>query len=172
MPNIQSIINSHNHRILYNQATNAEKTCNCINKSICPMNNQCLTKNIVYQATVSSNKPDYKENIYFGLCETPFKSRYANHRKSFNILKYRNDTELSKEIWDLKDQNFTPSIKWKILKRCNPYNPTSKICNLCLYEKYQILTYKGENLLNKRNELVSKCRHRNKFLLSFFDTGD
>ena len=36
---------------------------------------------------------------------------------------------------------------------------------LCLTEKYHIL-FSGLNLLNKRNELVSKCRHENKYSFS------
>jgi hypothetical protein len=172
MPNLKSIINSHNHSILHNQKKTEERTCNCINKSTCIMKNQCLSKNVVYQATVSSNKPDYIDKVYIGISETPFKLRYANHLKSFNSVKYINDTELSKEVWSLKEKNFSFSTKWKIIKRCRPYNPSSKICNLCLNEKFYILSHTGGSLLNKRNELISKCRHKNKFLLSFYDTGD
>jgi hypothetical protein len=129
MPNIKSIINSHNKNILYGKKK-LEKTCNCIIKSLCPLSNQCLTSNIVYQAIVSSNKPEYKDKVYIGISETPFKLRYANHIKSFNTTKYRNDTELSKEIWELKENNLTPLIKWNIIKHCRPYNPASKIYNL------------------------------------------
>ena len=41
---------------------------------------------------------------------------------------------------------------------------------LCLNEKLEILEYEGDNILNKRSELVSKCRHRNKFMLRQYDT--
>ena len=40
----------------------------------------------------------------------------------------------------------------KIIRICRSYNPNSKRCLLCLNEKYEIATYKGDNLLNKRNE--------------------
>ena len=99
-----------------------------------------------------------------------FKLRYANHTKSFNTEKYKNDTELSKEIWKIKEANLTPTIKWKIVKQCKSYNPATRSCMLCLYEKYEIIMYKHGNLLNKKNKMVSKCRHKNKFLLSKFDT--
>ena len=40
-------------------------------------------------------------------------------------------------------------------------------CNLCLDEKISIINFKNrELLLNKRNGLVFKCRHRGKFKLS------
>ena len=29
---------------------------------------------------------------------------------------HKNDTELSKEYWKVKQQNGTPRIKWKVLK--------------------------------------------------------
>ena len=39
-------------------------------------------------------------------------------------------------------------------------NPSSKRCLLCLKEKYEIATYKGDDLLNKRTEIINTCRHR------------
>ena len=30
-------------------------------------------------------------------------------------------------------------------------------------EKLEIASYKGDNLLNKRSELINKCRHQTKF---------
>ena len=32
---------------------------------------------------------------YYGPCDTAFKLRYANHKKTFNNIKYQTDTELS-----------------------------------------------------------------------------
>ena len=40
-----------------------------------------------------------------------------------------------------------------------------KRCNLCLKEKFLIICPPELSTLNKRNELVSSCRHRNKALL-------
>ena len=31
-----------------------------------------------------------------------FKKRYANHKRSFNLIKSKNDTTLSIEYWNLK----------------------------------------------------------------------
>ena len=42
---------------------------------------------------------------------------------------------------------------------------SSKRCNLCLKEKLLIICRPELSTLNKRNELVSSCRHRNKTLL-------
>ena len=48
------------------------------------------------------------------------------------------------------------------------YTPESKRCLLCLAEKFEIANYPGDNLLNKRSEIVAKCRHRRKHLITFY----
>ena len=48
----------------------------------------------------------------------------------------------------------------------------SKHCLLCLNEKYDIATYKGDNLLNKRTEIINTCRHRSKYKLANCDAID
>ena len=170
MPNTKSIINNHNKNVLQ-ENNNQNKTCNCIKKESCPLGNQCLTPNIVYQGTISSNEPNTSPKIYIGLCEESFKKRYANHKKSFNHSRYENDTELSKEYWKLKERKINPVITLEIKTKCDPFNPTSGKCSLCLNEKLLILEASDDrNLLNKRNELVSKCRHQNKFKLSSLKT--
>ena len=172
MPNIKSIINSHNQQILHKKINADVINCNCMKKITCPLNNQCQSRNVVYKATLTSNNPILTEKSYIGISENTFKLRFANHLKSFNATRYRNDTELSKEIWRLKDADTMPIIKWTIIKRCQSYNPSTERCNLCLNEKYLIMTFNNGVLLNKKSELVSSCRHRKKFLLSHFDTGD
>ena len=52
----------------------------------------------------------------------------------------------------------------------SPYQLNKRRCALCLNEKTEIATYRGTNLLNKKQELVSKCRYMNKYMLTFFDT--
>ena len=113
-----------------------------------------------------------EEKGYFGISATAFKSRYANHKKSFGIEKYKTETELSKEYWKIKRLNGIPSVEWEIIQKCATYNKNSQRCNLCISEKVKIATYEGGNMLNKRSELVSKCRHQNKFMLAKFDTKD
>ena len=100
------------------------------------------------------------------------KDRFGNHKKSFNHLKHKNDTELSKEFWEIKKRNGTPKITWKIIRICPSYNPNSKRCLLCLNEKYEIATFKGNNLLNKRTEIINTCRHRSKYKLANCETID
>ena len=168
--NIKTIINSHNSKILFPKKSTEQRTCNCWNKGTCPLEQKCLTTNIVYKAKGTSSNWNDQEKVYFGSCETTFKKRFSNHKKSFNINEYKNDTELSNEIWRIKDSGHRPKVKWLIVKKCVPYNPQTKRCLLCLSKKLEIAAYKECNLLNKRNEIVSKCRHQLKYALARYDT--
>ena len=85
---------------------------------------------------------------------------------SFRNRTCENDTKLSKHIWSLKDENKDFDIKWFILKKSSGYSIISKQCNLCLLGKLVICNFKEKDrLLNKRLDLVSKCRHENKYML-------
>ena len=76
--------------------------------------------------------------------------------------KYRNSTTLSKYVWSLKDSKVGYTMKLSIHRRAAAYSNTSKKCNLCLAEKFAIIGADKSKSLNKRSELVSKCRHENK----------
>ena len=59
------------------------------------------------------------------------------------------------------------------MRQAAPYSNISKRCLLCLHEKLVIALYPNpEELLNKRSEMVSKCRNLNKFLLMKFNSND
>ena len=149
MSNVKSIITSHNTRIIRKsqpQDINAEN-CNCRNKHACPLQNKCMSKDIVYKATISTgNTQDTKH--YIGMTSNTFKELYRNHIKSFTHKKYSNETELSKHVWHLKQKKTDFTIKWFIIKKSISYTGGSKRCNLCLDEK---ITMFGRNncLLNK-----------------------
>ena len=68
------------------------------------MNGLYLTSSILYQATITCSDSKYKQKRYKGICETTFNKRYANHKKSFNLIKSENDTTLSIEYWNLKQK--------------------------------------------------------------------
>jgi predicted GIY-YIG superfamily endonuclease len=165
MPNVKSIISSHNKKVLSatkpTEQEQTDKKCNCRKKRECPLEGKCLQKNVVYQATVTT---ETTKETYVGLA-TDFKERYRNHKCSLNLEKRKNETELSKYVWKLKEEKKNYSIKWKILKQCQPYSNTTKKCNLCLSEKFIIICKKHLCSLNKRNELASQCKHRNRFTL-------
>ena len=61
MPNVKSKINAHNKKILSSEVRKEERTCNCTRIENCPLNQNCLSRNIVYEATLTSNLPNYGE---------------------------------------------------------------------------------------------------------------
>ena len=171
MSNTKRIIDNHNKQILKSSELTANtgkdnKTCNCRQKNTCPLNGNCLQSSVVYQATVTRQDNNITET-YVGLTENDFKTRYRNHTASFRHAKHRNSTELSKYIWTLKDNNINFFISWHILSSSLPYKSSNKRCNLCLKEKFLIICQPELSSLNKQNELVSSCRHRNKALLRY-----
>ena len=64
------------------------------------MTAHCRAIEIVYQATVTTNE---KKETYVGLTATKFKTRWHN-QMSLEHEKKRNDTELSKYLWELKEK--------------------------------------------------------------------
>ena len=62
MPNIKVEINTHNKNTFEKAQQKHPDTqlCNCANKKQCPLNRQCLTESIVYQANITRNIPGYK----------------------------------------------------------------------------------------------------------------
>ena len=73
-------------------------------------------------------------------------------------------TELSKYVRNLKDHGPDSNLPWEIHKKSSPYQCGSKRCDLCLSEKVSIICADLDTLLNKRTELISRCRCRKKFL--------
>lgn len=161
--NMGSIIKAHNNQLLATKQQEQKKSCNCRKKHECPLSGNCLASSIIYKATVTTNDDDGKH--YIGLTDTTFKTRYTNHKHTFNTSKHRNSTELSKYIWKLKDNNVHYNIKWSIIDRALSYSTKTKRCNLCSTEKLHIIYSDKQSILNKRTELLSKCRHSNKFLI-------
>ena len=155
------------HSVCFVCNTNPEeanaKLCNCRKKDSCHLNGECLQPAVIYQAKVTRSDNNQSET-YVGLTESEFKTRYRNQTNSFRNAKSKNSTELSKYIWHLKENKFDYDITWSVIGHAKPYNSASKRCNLCLSEKYVIIHEPHRCTLNKRNELVSACRHRNKML--------
>ena len=89
---MKNIINTHNKKIINPPKYNIARTCNCIQKHHCPLNEKCPTNNILYQASITTNGENPKTKISYGLSETAFKLGYANHKKTFNNIKYQTDT--------------------------------------------------------------------------------
>ena len=172
MPNMKARINIHNKKVTKAQPSAQARTCNCINKSKCPLNKTCLSNNVLYNAKITSTTENYRYKIYYGISETKFKSWNANHRKSFKNKKYKTDTELSNEVWKLKEQNKNVDISSEILGIHQSYNTSTKRCILCLNGKLAIALHKEDSILNKRTKIISKCRHSIKYNFAHYYTKD
>ena len=88
--NIGSEIASHNRRII--QTISNSQGCNCRNRAESPLDNECLTPNIVCKAVVSA--PSKRDKKYFGIARTPFKDSFRNHARDFRYKKYANSPKL------------------------------------------------------------------------------
>jgi hypothetical protein len=166
-------IASHNRKILREskeQDAHAPRTCNCVHPENCPLDGNCLVEAVVYEADVTPEITE--EQSYLGSTEPAFKGRWGDHCTSFRHERYKTKSKLSSFIWKLTEQQENYQIKWSVVKKSIPYRAGSKRCNLCLWEKYHILNCDKDKFLNKRDELLNKCRHRDKFLLrNFKDRG-
>ena len=163
--NMKTIINNHNKHILSlnDDREDKKQNCNCRNKQSCPLQEQCQTDALVYKATITT---DNSKAEYIGSTETTFKTRYNNHKSSFKHQSKSNQTKLATHYWDKINEDKSPNITWSIAKKSRAYKCGSRKCELCLNEKLQILMYNNKHeLLNKRSELMSKCRHSNKYKL-------
>ena len=103
------------------------------------------------------------EKLYIGATASEFKVRHSNHKSSLKHEKYKHSTMLSTYVWENKDKN--PQVKYSIKKKVISYRPEIGKCNLCIEEKKQIILADKNKIVNANNEILTKCRHRNKFLL-------
>ena len=108
MPNMANIIKSINNAVLDPKPDKKAKLCNCRNASQCPLYGECLEESLVYEATLSTVS---ERRPYLGIAETTFKTRYGNHKKSFNHDRYKAETELSKKVWECKEKKIDTNEK-------------------------------------------------------------
>ena len=167
--NIAAHISSHNKKLI--NSTRPQKPCNCRSEE-CPVNGECQREGVVYEATLESDK---KQWVYFGSTGNTLKERFNNHKQDLRNRK-RAGTTLSNKYWELKTNTTEePTIKWKVIHTCHKLKAGMPICDVCLTEKTRILLqHEGPDpkpppnaiIMNQRNELFAKCRHRRKFTLA------
>ena len=166
MPNLNQIISGHNKNLI-KKTKPVEKTkpCNCRGGVVnCPFIGECQLSDVVYEATVEATNIDSK--FYLGSTATTFKIRHGNHKCDFKMPSRRNATKLASYVWSLKDEDKEHTISFKPKQRAPSYNPIAGRCKLCLTEKLLILQSNNSSYLNQRTELLAKCRHRNRYILS------
>ena len=129
-----------------------------------PLDGECLTENVIYQASVELPTGNVEET-YVGLTADTFKLCFANHKKSFKHENYSTESTLSSYVWKLKKENVDYSISWKVIDRGRPFSPIYGNCQLCTKEKFIIIFNPEISTLNRRDELGSACRHKARLLL-------
>ena len=165
------IIAGHNKKLIKeyidnkNKANKVVRTCNCNRGLPCPVDGKCLTRDVLYKATVAADQEPNME--YFGLTATEFKTRYNNHTSSFRNEQYSQATTLSSYVWKMKTQGKNPLVTWQIVKVVPSFTPETGRCALCTAEKLAILKSDKKFTINSRNEIMSVCRHKRKFKLEY-----
>ena len=86
MANMKQKIDNHNRKIMSNWRERGEftRTCNCRDKTLCPLKGKCLQEGVVYKAIVTQTE-SMKQDIYIGMTENPFKTRCNLHNSSFGL---------------------------------------------------------------------------------------
>ena len=118
------------------ESSQDSKLCNCRQKkkNSCPLDGTCLTKCVVYKATVTETTSNNQET-YIGLTEIEFKTRFSLHRSSFKLKHKRTSTTLSDHVWKLKKNKQQHQLQYQRGGR----QKGAKRCKLCLQEKLSIL---------------------------------
>ena len=165
MPNMAQLISRHNSKVKKQDQVRVSPGCNCKRGvATCPLEGTCLTKGVVYGATVTKTS-DQSTETYTGLTARRFKDRFYEHTSNSNNESESSKTTLAGHIWNLKRQGEDYTTTWKIIDRGKEFNPSTRSCQLCLKEKFHIMFSSDGATLNDRREIFSTCRHRTKLLL-------
>ena len=165
LPSMKTIVASHNKQLLRRPPEEYKGGCNCRSGvENCPLDGQCKLRSIVYNATIQSREG---EREYVGQTTKTFKERFNSHKSDAKIPSREKSTELSKYIWALRRKGIAEySIDWSVASKSLSYNSESKSCDLCLTEKTLIAMQDRGRGLNKRNEIMQKCRHKGDMMLT------
>ena len=167
MPSMKSLISGHNKKIIRSQQNDDKverRGCNCRGgEESCPLSGKCQTLSLVYRAEVNSVE-GAKE--YLGQASNTFKLRYNGHTDSFRNAKKKKETTLSHYLWKLREKEVESEVKFSIAALARPYTMETKKCQLCNMEKTLIACQDQAKALNRRGEIMTRCRHRDRYILT------
>ena len=143
-----------------------KKDCTCVRDTPCPLGGVCNKRDLVYKAKITNRSTQIKYT-YYGQTSTTFKERLSTHKYSFNHIGAKNQTELSKLLWSFKSRDEQFNLEWEWVRFAASYKPGNKHCKLCISEINSILFFNDSEsvLINKREEFLNKCRHRDRWKL-------
>ena len=112
-----------------------------------------------------SNLPcnEHEFNKAKPLYESALKSSGFNYSMKFEA--HVKNARRNRNIKTLKVNGTDCHLKWGIKSYASRYKCGTRRCDLCLTEKMIVALADQKVLLNKRAELISKYRHRSKFIL-------
>ena len=115
-----------------------------IKKTLASIGKMIQIGEVVYESILTSNQQNYKDKKNFGNAKESFKACLYNHNLSFRNEFFKKDTELIKELWQIKVKNYAPKITLIIVRKCPPYHYNSRKCYLCLNENWRLHYMKGK----------------------------
>ena len=93
----------------------------------------------VYKCDITRPLP---KKVSLGLLEGEWKSPFYKYKLLFKHKRYSNKTTLSSYKLHLKGASSeTSNLRWSVFRWVPKYPNISKKCLLCLYEKFEIVTY-------------------------------
>ena len=126
MPNIKNIINTHNKKIINPPKDNITRSCNCIRKHQCPLNEKCLTNNVLYKQVSHQTKKIRKQKFIMALVKQHLNSdmrTIKKHSISSNTKLIQNyETNIGILYQQTKLQTFPGKFR-------EPTNHTAKVLN-------------------------------------------
>ena len=157
MPIVASITKSRNKKVSSKKANKETRVSHAIVGRITLV----LCKvSVWFPATSTTQK--WKRPNYLSSIDT---MSISSHSGTQNISTAHN---YPVTFWKLKQKKKEPLITWSIAGKAHSYDNETKRCNLCLTEVLFIFNSDRGRLLSRRSELISKCRHQNKFNLANF----
>ena len=63
MPNMKSVIQNNTNLLSKHTTLVAAHSCSCFQKSVCPLNNECLSESLVFKAAVSQTPSQINNTI-------------------------------------------------------------------------------------------------------------
>ena len=164
--NMYNILSNHNKRLLNELITRDRNPdtgyCNCRNKEECPLGGCCNLRNVIYQACISPMEQQRDGGrVYIGISTGNWKQNGTT--KNIHFPTQNLDTRLLYQniFGAFRIRGYLHKLSGKIIRHSSTTNSFNGRCNLCLDEKISIINFKNRKLLlNKRNELVFKCRQK------------
>ena len=134
MCSMKKVIQKHKSQTMEDTKPTNNQNCSCRQKSDCPLNQNCLSECLVYNALVNISTT----KNYYRTCEKSFKDRCNNHTSSFRNESFQKSTEHSNHIWELKETAENCTIDRLITMKAHQYLYGTRKCDLCLCEKLLI----------------------------------